>query len=339
VGASLDVLLAQLGPWLGESVPGPERDAVVAAINGVLGDHLAATNNPLAITMRLRSGGVPLELDARSLGEAFPHATGKLVVLVHGSSMSDRQWLRRGHDHGAALARDLGYTPVYLHYNSGLHISTNGRAFASMLASLHDAWPVAVEDITLVGHSMGGLVSRSACHIAEAEGHRWRSKLRNLVFLGSPHHGAPLERGGNLVEQLLRVSRYSAPLAPLSRIRSAGVTDLRYGNVLDEHWHGRDRFALARDPRRELKLPAGVRCFAVAGTSARQPRSRLPGDGLVPVDSALGRHREPTLRLAFPVEHQWIGFGVGHLELLERTEVYETVRRWLDAKSDSRDAP
>ncbi len=328
VGASIDLALAQLAPLLGQGVPGRERESVLAALNGVLGDYLSATGNPLAIRMQLRQGGHPLEL-ARQAPAAAPRAGGKLLLLVHGSCMNDRQWLRLGHDHGAALARDLGYTPVYLYYNSGLHISTNGHAFAALLEQLVAAWPAPLDELVLLGHSMGGLVARSACHSGEVAGHLWRRKLCKLICLGSPHHGAALERGGNWVDVLLGASRYGAPFARLGKIRSAGVTDMRFGYVLDEHWQGRDRFAHAGALRSQLALPAGVECYAIAATRAAEAGGKLPGDGLVSVDSALGRHRKKELRLAFPEEHQWIGFGMSHLDLLNRGDAYATIRRWL----------
>ena len=329
VAGGIALALGQLAPLLGESVPGPEREAVLAVLNGVLGDYLEETGNPLAIPMQLRREGQPLELERRALRAAIPDASGKLLVLVHGSSMNDRQWTRAGHDHGAELARDLGQSPVYLHYNSGLHVSTNGRELATLLERLVLEWPVPIEELVIVCHSMGGLLARSACHYGDEASHGWRPKLRKLVFLGTPHHGAPLERGGNWIDLLLGVSRYSAPLAKLGRIRSAGVTDLRFGNVLDEDWEGRDRFEMRADPRRELKLPDGVECFTMAGTTAIKAMAKLPGDGLVPVDSALGRHKRPDLTLGFPGDRQWIAYGVGHLDLLNRAEVYEQLRAWL----------
>jgi len=333
VGAGLDRALEKLGPLLGESVPGPEREAVVSALNGVLGDYLRDTANPLAITMQLRAGGATLAIDRDALGAAFPDAAAerarKILLLVHGSSMNDLQWSRHGHDHGAALARDLGYAAIYLHYNTGLHVSTNGRALADLLERLAAAWPAEVDEIAIVGHSMGGLVARSACHYAEEAGHAWRARLRNWVSLGTPHHGAPLERGGNWVDFLLTISPYSAPLAALGKIRSAGVTDLRFGAVLDEHWQARDRFARGSDPRGRLSLPSGVRSFAVAGTKGAAGTEELPGDGLVPVDSALGRHAKPELSLPFPDAHRRIAYETDHLALLERIEVYEAIRDWL----------
>jgi pimeloyl-ACP methyl ester carboxylesterase len=323
VGAGIDAALAPLAGLLGESTPGPEREAVLAALNGVLGDYLQETENPLAIPMRFRHEGAPLELTPESIAATLPRVGPKLLVLVHGSSMNDRQWTRGGNDHGAALARDLGYVPVYLHYNSGLHISTNGRALAELLERLVLAWPVPLSEVVLLGHSMGGLVSRSAIHFGEGAAHTWRTKLRALACVGSPHHGAPLERGGNWIDVLLGVSRYSAPLARLGKIRSAGVTDLRFGNVRDEDWEGRDRFARAKDGRTPLPLPDGVACFAIAGTTAAEGTEgkRLPGDGLVPVDSALGRHEDPRLALAFPEAHRHIAYATPHLELLARVEV------------------
>jgi hypothetical protein len=328
VGAGLDVALAGLAPLLRESTPGPRRERLLSALNGVLGDYLAETGNPLAIEMCLRHRHHPLELERRALRRlALPRARGRVLVLVHGSCLNDRDWARSGRDHAAAMARRLGLTPVYLLYNTGLHISTNGRAFAALLERLVAAWPTPIEELVIVAHSMGGLVSRSACHRGEAAGHAWRRKLRALVCLGSPHHGAPLERGGHWVDLLLGVSRYSAPLARLGQIRSAGVTDMRFGYVLDEHWEGRDRFAHGRDDRARLELPEGVQCYAIAAT--RAPRGGGKGDGLVPVDSALGRHPRPELTLGFPEAHQWIAHGMGHFDLLGRPEVYQKIRSWL----------
>ncbi len=302
VGHGLDRLLARLTPLLGERSTWPGREALLAALNGVLGDYLAASDNPLAITMRLRRGGIALPLEREPLAAAIPQAGGKLLVLLHGLCMNDLQWKRNGHDHGAALARDLGYTPVYLHYNSGLHISTNGRALAEQLEALVRVWPVPLTELVLIGHSMGGLVARSACHYGALARHEWRRRLDKLVFLGTPHHGAPLERGGNWVDILLGVSPYSAPLARLGKIRSAGITDLRFGNLVDEDWNKRDRFARSGDRRVTVPLPEGVACFAIAATTGKKAgdlSGRLLGDGIVPLASALGRHANPRLALAF----------------------------------------
>jgi pimeloyl-ACP methyl ester carboxylesterase len=228
------------------------------------------------------------------------------------------------------LSRDLGYAPVYLHYNTGLHISTNGRAFAALLDRLVTAWPAPLEEIVLLAHSMGGLVARSACHYAEERHFPWRKKLRAMIFLGTPHQGAPLERFGNWVDQLLIVSRYSAPFARLGKIRSAGVTDMRYGNVLDEHWQGRDRFAHIAGFRTPLPLPTDVACYTIAATKSPAGAKRLSGDGIVPVHSAMGSHHEERLSLAFPEAHRWIAYRTSHLDLLSQPEVYSKVRQWLE---------
>jgi pimeloyl-ACP methyl ester carboxylesterase len=331
VGAALTRALEALAPLLGESTPGPEREAVLAAVNGVLGDFLADTGNPLAIPMRLRRQGRPLTLEREALRAEVPEAGPALLVLVHGSCMNDLQWLRKGHDHGAALGAALGLSPVYVHYNSGLHVSANGAQLSGLLEQLVEAWPVPVTSVTLLGHSMGGLVARAACLTAEAQGHRWRARLHSLACLGTPHHGAPLERGGSLVDLLLEVSRYSAPLARLGKIRSAGVTDLRHGTVLAEHWEGRDRFAHHGPPTHQPPLPQGVRCYALAARLDAGARGRRLGDGLVPVASALGQHQDPRLALAFPEAHRWVGTGLGHVDLLDRAEVYQALVQFLQA--------
>lgn len=329
IGGGIDAVLAQLSPLLGEMESSPTREALVAALNGVLGDYLAETGNPLAITMHIRIDGRPLELTHAELAATRP--TGRIVVLVHGLCMNDLQWQRDGHDHGAALVRDLDIAPVYLHYNSGLHVSTNGRAFAELLEQLVNARPEA-EELVIIGHSMGGLVARSACWQAHEAGLTWPARLRSIVFLGAPHHGAPLERGGHWIDQLLGTTPYTAPFTRLGRIRSAGITDLRHGSLLDEDWKGKDRFTHGRDTRRPVPLPAGVACYAIAATTAKSVGGigdRLLGDGLVPVASALGRHRDPRLALVFAPDHQWIATETSHLDLLGDPKVYARMRDWL----------
>jgi hypothetical protein len=332
VGGGTDAVLAQLSPLLGAMESSPTREALLAALNGVLGDYLAETRNPLAIAMRLRRDGQPLELTPAALAGTIGPLPTKLVVLVHGLCLNDLQWRRDGHDHGAALERDRQYRAVYLHYNSGLHVSTNGRAFAQQLETLVAAWPVPIAELVIVGHSMGGLVARSAFHYGTEARHVWPRLLRKMIFLGTPHHGAPSERRGHWLDLVLARMPYAAPFARLGHIRSAGITDLRHGCLLDEDWQGRDRFAPGERRRRPLPLPAGVPCYAIAATigdAAGEREERRRGDGLVPIASALGRHPDPRLVLDFPLAHQWIVHDTGHLDLLNRPAVYEHVRDWL----------
>ncbi len=331
VGFGLTTSFALLTPLLSGISSSPRREAVLAALNGVLGDHLVASKNPLAIPMQLRQKGRAVAPDRQALGADFAHPGSKLLVLVHGLCMNDLEWKREGHDHGASLAQDLGYTPIYLHYNSGLHISTNGREFAAIMERLVQEWPVPVSELVIVGHSMGGLVSRSACHYAMRADHAWLRRLKKLICLGTPHHGAPLERAGNWIDILMGISPYTAPFARLGKIRSAGVKDLRHGNILDEDWETRGS-ENAHDLRRLVPLPEGMQCFVIAATKQLQsagPGGRLPGDGLVPVNSALGQNDNPTLTLPIPASRQGIFYGSNHLDLLGSREVYDRIHRWL----------
>jgi pimeloyl-ACP methyl ester carboxylesterase len=314
----------------GQQPPRAEREAIVAALNGVLGDHLAATDNPLAITMAFRHAGRALELERFAMRSHLPAATPRLLVLLHGLCMNDLQWHRAGHHHGEVLARELGYTPIHLHYNSGLSVSTNGRILALLMERLFDAWPVPIERLTLLGHSMGGLVARSAIHhgaLIQRGGLRWPTRVNDLVCLGTPHQGAPLERAGHGVDVLLSAAPYAAPLARLGRLRSAGINDLRWGNVVSGR--GGDD---GSQPSAPVALPSGTRCFAIAanlGTEAGSLKGKLLGDGLVPVASALGKHTEPERRLAFAPDAQAVVHETGHLDLLSSGEVFGVLRRWL----------
>jgi len=326
VGAGLEGALGWLAPRLIAETPSTAaRCAAVAALNGVLGDHLAVTRNPLVVRMTIRREGRSLRLERTALADAYPDARGHVVVLAHGLCMNDLQWVRNGHDHGAALARDVGCTPLYLHYNSGLPIALNGRRFARLLQTLVAQWPVPVERLSILAHSMGGLIARSACLHGARRSHAWLDRLDAIVFLGTPHRGAPLERGGHWLERLLEISPYSAPFARLGRIRSAGITDLRHGTVSGPG-------SEADQPHSCVPpLPPGVRCLAIGATLGRRTgdlKDRLVGDGLVPLASALGRGGRGTPPL-FSRDAQWIAYECSHLDLLDRPGVYERIRRWL----------
>ena len=321
VGRAVDAGLAGVTPLLPVGESSPSLDAYRSAANGVYGDYLLRTGNPLAIDMSLRYRGYCVDLQdptrvIEQRGDVTP--ANKLVVLVHGLCMNDRQWRRNGHDHGAALADEHGYLPLYLRYNSGLHIASNGRLLAEMLERLIGNWSAPLDELVIIGHSMGGLVARSACYYAREAGHAWPKTLRKLVFLGTPHHGAPLERGGHGLDLVMQLSPYSIPFTRLSKARSAGITDLRHGAIADGD-------AI-------VPLPAGVKCYAAAAVRAAkrsQLSERLIGDGLVPLDSALGRHRDSARRLDIPGNRQWVGYGMGHLELLDHPKVYGLLSAWL----------
>ena len=328
VGGGVDALLATLTPMLAPAASDTptrsrEREAVVAALNGVLGDHLEASGSPLTTSMGFYSGGERLTLEAAALQAALPTATGRVLVLMHGLCMNDLQWTRNGHDHGAVLAQEAGYTPVYLRYNTGRPVHVNGAEFGAMMDQLLAAWPHAPQRVVLLCHSMGGLVARSALHQGALAGHAWVQQVDDAVFLGTPHHGAPLERAGHGLDIVLGAAPYAAPLARLGRVRSAGINDLRHGQLLPgarvrAHTH--------------VPLPAQPRCHAVAATTGAQTgdlKSRLWGDGLVGVDSALGRHVDVSRTLHFDARRQLQVQGVNHMELLSDAAVAQALLRWL----------
>ena len=328
-GGAADAVLSRVAPRAAPQASSPQREAMLAVLNGVLGDQLLDTANPLAIAMRLREGGAPLALDEAALAQRLPGATGKILVLVHGLCMNDLQWHGddpSAPDLGQQLARALGYTPVYLHYNTGLPIPVNGGQMAALLERLLQAWPQRADELSLLTHSMGGLVARAACHSAAATGLAWPDKLKNLVFLGTPHHGAPLEKVGNWVDAVLGSHPVTRPFAAIGQVRSAGITDLRYGRVLPGEGQGAERFAAGPDPRLPLPLPAGVACFAVGATLGA---GDAVGDGLVPLASAFGQHADPARDLHFPADRQWLAANTGHIALMHSPHVAAQLLRWL----------
>jgi pimeloyl-ACP methyl ester carboxylesterase len=297
----------------------------------LIGDRLEREGSALAQPTSARIHGERIGLDESSVSDAFPRATPGLAVFMHGLTGDEFCW-SWGADsaYGERLARDLGYTPVYLRYNSGLHISENGRAVSALLEGLVQAWPVEVQQIALVGHSMGGLVARSAAHQADERDQGWVRHVRHVVSLGTPHMGAPLEQGAHRAAVALEKLPETRMLSSLLKKRSAGIRDLRHGSLVDEDWRGRDPEALRAVACMEVPLlPWATHCF-VSATITRDPKhplGRLLGDILVLKPSASGQSK--TRRIPFRDEHGHHIGGTHHLALLNHPEVYERLHGWL----------
>lgn len=310
----------------------------VSAVSGLIGDRLEEIDSDLAVPMSVRRHAADVACDAASLRRAFPRATPRIVVFLHGLAETEEWWQRRtapsgGEDRrpfGVRLRRDLGLTPVYLRYNTGLHVSDNGERLSALLQQLVEAWPAPASDLVLVGHSMGGLVARSACAQAAELGHGWTASLRHVVTLGTPHHGAPLEKAVHVLAWMLRAVPESRPLADILDLRSAGIRDLRFGNLRPVDWQDEVPGELLRDRRGAVALAAGCSHTFITATVTRDPGHPLGwlvGDLLVRTESAGGRCRERTIPLAEDaVVH--LG-GLTHFDLLDHPLVYARLREVL----------
>ena len=326
VGKNIDEPLGAINKTLASQPDSASAQTLLAALNGVLGDYLFVRDNPLAIPMHFRRDGHPLADE--QLLDVINQSNGKLLIMAHGLCMNDLQWCREGHDHGAELAKELGMGAIYLHYNSGQHISDNGIQFASLMESLVELTDKKL-DINILAHSMGGLVSRSAFHVGENSGHKWPELLNKLVFLGTPHHGADLEKAGNWIDLILGAHAYTVPFARLVKVRSSGITDLRYGNVQESDWNTIERFEFSGDKRLPMSLPENVQYFAVA-TSANESIHSPLGDGLVRIKSALGEHQNPAFNLSIPDDKKWVGTNINHMQLLNDPKVYKVLKTWFE---------
>jgi len=316
----------------------PRSNLALAVLNAIMGDALAEQGNPLAISMAVRRARADVVPDRVSLEAAFPEATSKVAVFVHGLGENEESWRLHADRHGVGtestygsrLAEDLGYTPVCLRFNSGLHVSENGRHLDSLLQNVVAAWPTPVTELILVGHSMGGLVSRSACHYAQQRDHSWVSMLRHVFYLGTPHVGAGLEQWVSTLSGVFGKLDESRPLASFLDRRSAGVKDLNAGHLLDEDWRNGGPGS-KREPNFVPLIP-WANHYAVSATvttSSGNPIGRLVGDFLVQPDSARGRPRDggPS---PFPVERTRHFGGLHHFDLLNHPSVYAALRGWLD---------
>ena len=310
----------------------PAGRLVVSALNGAFGDTLVRRGNALALGMTVRRRGRDLELTRAAVSDAYPNAKPRLAVFVHGLCETDDAWKlgdARHVPYGHRMEIELGYTPVYLRYNTGRHISENGRELATLLEALVTSWPTQVHEITLVGHSMGGLVARSACHYGDDSA--CVAKVRHVFTLGTPHRGAPLEQAANAASVALARLPETRPLARALNVRSVGIKDLRYGYLTDECWMDRDCDAFLRDSSREVPFLPTARHYFICATLTREPDAavgRIIGDLLVLRPSAWA-HEERGKRMRFPIEHYHHLGGASHFDLLNHPAIYAQMRRCL----------
>jgi pimeloyl-ACP methyl ester carboxylesterase len=314
----------------------PAGRVAVGALNGAFGDMLRRRRNALAVETTLRRAGRDVALNRDSLAAAFPFVTSRLAVFAHGLCETDDAWMlggARSVPYGYRLQAELGYTPLYIRYNTGLHISENGRELDRMLGRIIAAWPVDVHEIALIGHSMGGLVARSACHYGA--GSDWTAKVRHVFTLGAPHRGAPLEQVANAASAALALVPETRPFARALNLRSAGVKDLRYGYLVDEDWLGHDCDAFLRRAAREIPFMPSANHYFVCATLSRSPDApigRIIGDLLVLRASAWA-HDGRGERMRFPVEHYRHVGGANHFDLLNHPAIYEQIRCWLTSQN------
>jgi pimeloyl-ACP methyl ester carboxylesterase len=317
---------------------GPATAPVLAVINGLWGDTLAQRHPELALPMSLRKQGLDVPATPAGLAAAYPAATSRIAVFVPGLGETEQYWAlssRRHYGtehstHGSRLERDLGYTPLYLRYNSGLHVSDNGARLARLLDGLIAGWPLPVTEIVLIGHSMGGLVARSACHHAGGSDHPCTPLIRHVFCLGTPHLGAPLEKVVNAAAWLAALAPESRPLGRLVNRRSAGVKDLRYRSLVEQDWRDCDPDEFLRDRCTEVPfLPHTTYYFIGTTVTGHRdhPLARIIGDLFVQFPSASGTGRRR--RLPFSEDNGRHLGGLHHFDLLNHPDVYCQIHAWL----------
>ncbi len=311
----------------------PGGNLALAVLNAVAGDRLDAGLAPLEIRMAVRADRRDVGLTPPQIAAAFPHGTARLAVFVHGLAETEDSWRRRAGQavpYGHRLQAEFGYTPVYVRYNTGRHISDSGHDLADLLAALAAAWPAPVDEILLAGHSMGGLVIRSACHYGQEAGAPWVGCVRHVFYLGSPHLGAPLARAAGLAGWALGRVPETRPFATLAA-GPASVRDLRHGYLLDDDWSGCDQDGCLHDHRSDAPLLAGANHYVISATVTADPASpfgAVVGDLLVQPASAHGR-RGTRQHIPFPIE---MGRGLGgmhHFDLLNHPDVWQAIRGLL----------
>jgi pimeloyl-ACP methyl ester carboxylesterase len=315
----------------------PAGAVTLGALNGLWGDRLTDGGHRHAFGMEIRRGGEAVRIEPGAVAAAFPDATSRLAVFVHGLCETDESWRHfplRGErigrrTYGERLQDELSFTPIEVRYNTGLRISSNGRQLARMLDELIAAWPAAVEEVALIGHSMGGLVARSACHYGELEGLPFTDPVRHVFCLGAPHLGADLEKGVNALGWALGRLPEGRAFGTLLNARSVGIKDLRYGSCVEEDWSDCDPDEFLRDRCQEVPFLPDANYYFIAASLGEGPLGSLIGDLLVRTPSASGRGTGKGRRIPFEVDNGLELSGLTHFDLLNHPAVYEQIRAWI----------
>ena len=309
------------GPGKGE--PGIIEHAI-SVLNAWFGDYLSQTDNGLQQPMAFFRDNRPVAPE----DFAAPR-TGKVCVFVHGLGCNESLWSfptpHEGGGYGELLERRFGYMPLFLRFNTGLRISNNGKQLAHLLERFCERHDAAVTELLLIGHSVGGLVIRSACHQA---GQGWISRVRHVIYLGSPHLGAPLEKATNVATHVLGRFDTAATrvIRDLLNTRASGVKDLRFGNLVDQDWLDCDPDELMNNRRVPIPWLTTARHHFAVGQAVAGVETF--GDAMVREDSAAGRARGSQPGPPGGSDVQVIP-GLDHLALARHPAVYEYIERWV----------
>lgn len=305
----------------------PVASLVLGALNGFYGDQLIRRESELSLDMEIRHQGERIQP-----GRPFPEGTPRMAVFVHGLCETEAAWelaARAAPTYGDRLQRELGITPVYVRYNTGLHVSDNGRRLARLLDELVGSWPTSVEEIILIGHSMGGLVARSACHYAEKDGLPHTDKIKHVFCLGTPHLGADLEKGANALAYAFAKLPETKPFATLLNSRSVGIKDLRYGSCVEEDWCDCEPDEFLRDRCQEVPFLPDANYYFIGAALRPTALGTVIGDLLVRMPSASGRGNGKGRRIPFEIDNGHEISGLNHFQLLGHPSVYEQLHKWI----------
>jgi pimeloyl-ACP methyl ester carboxylesterase len=317
-----------------------KMDGTVRILNGVFGDTLEKKKTGFEMKTTFYFAGEPLTMTKEGLEKVAAAGGGKICILAHGSCGSEKGWEfpeDLSQNYGSLLEKDFCFTPVFLRYNSGLHISTNGKRLSALLEEFVRHYPKKITQIVLVGHSMGGLVFRSACHYGQEENKKWVKLVRKVFYLGSPHLGTHLEKLGKLAVTILKQipNPIVRSIVLLGDLRSAGVKDLRHGYLTDEDWQKEKSDRLFYRHKNKTPLLKNADHYLICGTISKVAGSRMGklfGDGLVHPASGTGKGLLKSSAIPFLEEHCKIIPGVSHSRLQRSQEVYDQIKVWVWAK-------
>jgi hypothetical protein len=317
-------------------------------LNGMIGEYLEKENNPLAIQMGFFHQSQKLSLDCQLAQQLDCPLSNKVVIFVHGLTNLETVWdypaegssnasivnhyidvcfspvnKTSPENYGKKLQEEFGFTPFYLRYNTGLSLEKNGRNFSAQLSKLFKNYPIKIDDLMLIGFSMGGGLLSHAQYSAQKNNQAWLKVLSKCMYLGDSSENSLLANILQLSGDFLRHTpiRYINFLADWFDYRS---------KRLQTNENKENDFDLKRRRSREFALfVESSRHYFVNGNLTRKGQNIYNRS----IEDLNPKQKNSDSSRATPPRSQSVHLeGISPIRLAHSNRVYSLISRWVKAQ-------
>ena len=311
---------------------------LVPILNGLHGHTMSEKGHKALINMSFRYQSRDISIEKLKEFYDFSKYNGTVIIFIHGLMNDESIWKSKPGNRkkwlGSAIEDEMKANALYVRYNTGRHISENGRQLSSLLQHFIEVHQ-SINQLNIVCHSMGGLVSRSACYYSGIHNQSWTGILKKVFLIGVPNEGSYLARVAYMTQYFFRKIDPSEndSVAKFFDVRSNGIKDLSFGYLVDEDWqNSKDGNVKNIQQTKVYPLPHVYYYLIAASVTEENEKNRIFtffGDGLVEKKSALSDLFITNSMISGKVNMKLFP-RLNHLTLLESKEVFNYIKVGLD---------